>query len=102
MKKLVVSALLLFSLCLLAEKPFQIGIINPLQLQSEGESIKGLKLNLVHSANSNMTGLDIGFVSQINSSFTGIQWNFINFNQGNSTGIQLGTVTLTGGMTGLQ
>jgi len=47
MKKIIISVLLVLSFCLLAAKPFQIGVVNPLQIVGEDESIKGLKLNRV-------------------------------------------------------
>ncbi len=75
---------------LMAEAPFQIGLVNPVQYQDESESIKGVKLNIVHSANSSVTGLDLGFASEVRSDFTGVQFNFLNLNDGNTKGAQIG------------
>ncbi|HXK50126.1 MAG TPA: hypothetical protein PKW56_06635, partial [Clostridiales bacterium] len=103
MKKLFVFSILTLSAILLAETPFQIGFFNPVQLEPESESIKGVKLNLINSANSNVTGIDLGFFSEVKSEFTGLQWNFVNLNSGNTSGVQFGEMFSTAkNMKGLQ
>lgn len=124
MKKVLTFALLLVVICVAAparaaDRPIQIGIVNPLQLFNEQSSITGLRLTFIYSKNANMTGLDwggivtrttgnmqgiqFGFLNMVDGDATGIQWSAVNWDKTNFTGVQLGAVNVTTGtFTGLQ
>ncbi|MDP8240006.1 MAG: hypothetical protein P9X24_13020 [Candidatus Hatepunaea meridiana] len=101
---LSVISLCIFSSTAFAEKPVQIALFNPIQLFSEDESIKGVRLNLIYGKNAALTGIDFGFVNHLTAPSLGIQYSFLaNISDSDFTGYQHGFISITkGSLFGLQ
>jgi hypothetical protein len=83
--------------------PIQLSLFNPIQIVPEGESVNGIRLNLIYTKNVNVTGLDLGLVNETTGKQLGVQWGFVNLTDGGFTGWQSGAVNVThGGSVGLQ
>lgn len=82
----------------LAEKPVQLSVFNPVQLVPETESIGGLSLNLIYVVNQDVTGLSISFpgVNRAKGNVKGVQWGLGNWVDGDTFGWQAGAVNRTG------
>lgn len=87
-----------------SERPIQVSLLNPVQIFSEDESIKGLRLNILYGKNANMTGVDIGFIAgHTTGNGKGVQWNLVNITEGDFLGWQWGAANIVGGaFTGYQ
>ena len=48
--------------------PIQLALFNPIQIVPEGESVNGIRLNLIYTKNANVTGFDMGLVNQTTGS----------------------------------
>jgi hypothetical protein len=83
--------------------PIQLSLFNPIQIVPEGESVNGIRLNLIYTKNANVTGFDMGLVNQTTGSQLGVQWGGVNLTDGGFTGWQSGFVNISGGnFVGLQ
>ena len=83
--------------------PIQLSLFNPIQIVPEGESVNGIRLNLIYTKNTNVTGLDMGLVNQTTGSQLGVQWGGVNITDGGFTGLQAGFVNISkGSSVGLQ
>jgi len=58
--------------------PIQLSLFNPIQIVPEGESVNGIRLNLIYTKNANVTGFDMGLVNQTTGSQLGVQWGGVN------------------------
>ncbi len=77
-------------------KPINIALFNPIQIFPEGNSIEGIRINLIYGKNIAMTGLDWGFVNDVGSGgFNGIQLGFANISEGNVVGWQNGLLNIS-------
>ena len=99
-------------------KPVQLGLVTPLQIVPEDQSVDAFRLCLIYCANEDVKYVDIGLVLKTNgeqsfvqigavglgNDFTGLQWNWAGaYNTGHLSGVQLaslGNYTITG--TGVQ
>jgi hypothetical protein len=80
------------------ERPIQLALVNPIQLVPEGQSIRGVRLNLIYSRNVSVTGFDWGLVNQTTGGRSGgVQWSFVALNDGDFTGWQHAFVTVNRG-----
>ena len=106
MKQIIFSAavaLMLAGGSLRAGQNFvQLALFNPVQLISEGESVEGIRLNLIYSVNRDMTGVDLGFVNKTTGDFLGLADGAINIVDGQATGLQMGFVNIAGSVKGVQ
>ena len=83
--------------------PSQLALFNPIQIVSEGESVSGIRLNLIYTKNANVTGFDMGLVNVTTGKQVGVQWGGVNVTDGGFTGWQSSFVNISGGnFTGLQ
>lgn len=83
--------------------PIQLSLFNPIQIVPEGESVNGIRLNLIYTKNANVTGFDMGLVNQTTGSQLGVQWGGVNLTDGGFTGWQAGFVNISkGSSVGLQ
>ena len=83
--------------------PIQLSLFNPIQIVPEGESVNGIRLNLIYTKNANVTGFDMGLINQTTGSQLGVQWGGVNITDGGFTGWQSGFVNISGGnFVGLQ
>ena len=110
MKQLLKFALLLFVLffsfnskVISQGNPIQLALFNPIQIVPEGESVNGIRLNLIYTKNVNVTGFDWGLVNQTTGKQLGVQWGGVNLTDGGFTGWQSGAVNISkGSSVGLQ
>jgi len=95
-------------------KPVQLGLVTPLQIVPEDQSVDAFRLCLIYCANEDVKYVDIGLVLKTNgeqsfvqigavglgNDFTGLQWNWAGaYNTGHLSGVQLaglGNYTITG------
>ncbi len=97
-KRILTTALFLsftLSITISAEeaKPIQLSLFNPIQLVSEGEAVRGIRLSLLYGKNTSVTGLDWGLVTHTTSGLSkGVQLGFVNMNEANFVGFQHGFV----------
>jgi uncharacterized protein YjbI with pentapeptide repeats len=83
--------------------PIQLSLFNPIQIVPEGESVNGIRLNLIYTKNANVTGFDMGLVNFTTGKQVGVQWGGVNVTEGGFTGWQSAFVNISGGnFTGLQ
>jgi hypothetical protein len=83
--------------------PIQLALFNPIQIVPEGESVNGIRLNLIYTKNANVTGFDMGLVNQTTGSQLGVQWGGVNLTDGGFIGWQAGFVNISkGSSVGLQ
>lgn len=83
--------------------PIQLSLFNPIQIVREGESVNGIRLNLIYTKNANVTGFDMGLVNQTTGSQLGVQWGGVNITDGGFTGWQSAFVNISkGNFVGLQ
>ena len=83
--------------------PIQLSLFNPIQIVPEGESVNGIRLNLIYTKNTNVTGFDLGLVNQTTGSQLGVQWGGVNITDGGFTGWQSAFVNISrGNFVGLQ
>ncbi len=83
--------------------PIQLSLFNPIQIVPEGESVNGIRLNLIYTKNANVTGFDMGLVNQTTGSQLGVQWGGVNITDGGFTGWQSALVNISkGNFVGLQ
>ncbi len=104
-QRILIIALVLtaFSSASFATSPIQIALFNPIQLQSEGESIVGARLNFIYGKNASLTGIDLGLVNHLTGPSTGIQWGLIGITEGSFTGLQDNTINIAkSSFTGIQ
>ena len=100
---LLVLFLSLNSAILSQGNPIQLSLFNPIQIVPEGESVNGIRLNLIYTKNANVTGFDLGLVNQTTGTQLGVQWGGVNLTDGGFTGWQSAFVNISGGnFTGLQ
>ena len=114
MKKLCLFLALVFSSVALIpetaiaqEKPVQLGLVTPLQIVPEDESVSAFRLCLIYCANENVSYVDIGLVLKtrgkneiiqlsavgLGNDFSGVQWGWAgNYNTGRLSGVQLGSL----------
>ena len=89
------------------EKPVQLGLVTPLQIVPEDESVGAFRLCLIYCANENVSYVDIGLVLKtrgkneiiqlsavgLGNDFSGVQWGWAgNYNTGRLSGVQLGSL----------
>ena len=107
MKKLIVCVVVAITIIgsgnLKAGQNFiQLSLFNPIQLLEEGESLEGLRLNLIYSVNKDITGLDWGLVNKTNGNFLGLSDGAVNIVEGKMTGLQMGFVNISNEVSGVQ
>jgi hypothetical protein len=79
--------------------PFQLALVNPVQIVPEGQSIEGVRLSLLYGKNANVTGFDWSFIAtHTTGSFKGVQLALVNVVEKDALGLQWGGVNLTGGL----
>ena len=86
------------------DSPFQLALVNPVQVIPEGRGITGVRLSLLYGKNTNVTGLDLSLVAaHATGNFTGVQWALVGIVDRDFLGWQSNFINLTGGkMTGFQ
>ena len=72
--------------------PFQLSLINPVQLFPQETSVKGLRINLLYGVNKEVDGVDLGAVNRTTGMTKGVQLGAFPF----------GGVNITGDLVGLQ
>jgi hypothetical protein len=93
---------------LAAEHPAQLSLFTPIQIYPEGDTISGVRLNLLYGRNVSVKGLDVGLVNHtttglckglqvgvvgfVEADFVGWQYNTVNAVKGDCKGFQWGFV----------
>lgn len=76
--------------------PFQLSLVNPVQLFPEETKVDGLRINLLYGVNKEVNGVDYGLVSRTTGATQGVQMGAFPFGGVNVTdslyGMQLGGV----------
>lgn len=99
----ITLALLAATPALAETRPIQLSLINPIQIFPQGDSVKGIRLNLIYGVNQDVKGLDLGLINHTRGDGKGIQYGPIGLVDGDFTGWQNGIVTMTRGrFNGLQ
>jgi hypothetical protein len=103
-KKLVPLAFVVFSLILTSRsalaqpRPIQLALVTPVQIYPEGDTISGIRLNLLYGRNSTVTGLDLGLVNHTTAGLSkGVQLGFLNMTETDFMGWQHGWANVTQG-----
>tara|TARA_R100000027_G_scaffold63204_2_gene55737 strand:+ start:398 stop:1009 length:612 start_codon:yes stop_codon:yes gene_type:complete len=81
-------------------RPIELSLWSPIQLGSETDNVKGVRLNIFYAKNNDLTGLDLGFfgLGYNTGDVAGVQWNFIgSVVEGDMAGWQTGIYTHTKG-----
>ncbi len=88
------------------QKPFNLSLVNPVQIVDADNGVSGVRLNLLYGKNTIVHGLDLGLgVGHSSEDFTGVGIHYAaNFVQGNAKGVLLGYAAniVTGDFKGLQ
>lgn len=111
MKKLFVILSLLLSSAGIAHaetKPFNLALVDPVQIVDSSHDISGVRLNLLYGKNTNFKGLDLGIgLGKSNGTFDGVGLHYAaNLAVGNAKGAQfayginLNLADFTGGQFG--
>lgn len=53
--------------------PFQLSLVNPVQLFSEETNVQGLRVNLIYGVNKDVKGVDLGVVNRTTGTTQGVQ-----------------------------
>lgn len=87
-----------------AQQPFQLSLFNPAQIVGEGQSVSGVRLNVIYTKNASVEFVDLGFgFNHTTGNQTGIMWSLVAVTEGNFSGWQDGLVAITDKhFTGLQ
>jgi len=86
-----------------AEHPFQISLVTPIQAFPEEDAIRGIRLNLLYGRNASVTGLDLGVVNHTTGSALGVQFGIVGLADGEFVGWQGNWINVVNGrMEGLQ
>lgn len=107
-KKLVLAlcaVMVIAGAAVAAEKPVQLALFNPYQMVPETDSIKGLRLSLFYTVNTDMTGFSLAFLglNRSTGNVQGVEWGLGNWAQGDMYGWQNGWFNYTQGrFVGLQ
>jgi hypothetical protein len=123
-KRLVLLGLAVFISIMMAapafaqNRPIQLALVTPIQIFPEGNSIGGVRLNLLYGRNASVSGVDLGLVNHTttgmskgwqhglvglnDADFMGFQDCGVNVTKGRCEGFQWGIVNYTGEMSGLQ
>lgn len=91
----IIAAAALLSLWIpatsMAQSPLQLSVLNPIQLVSEYDSVRGVSLGLVYTVNNDMTGFNLSLVAnKLYGDMRGIQFGLFNMVEGGVTGWQVG------------
>ncbi|TFH17015.1 MAG: hypothetical protein E4H02_04010 [Lentisphaerales bacterium] len=78
-------------------RPFQIGIVSPVELVEPAESINGLRLNLLYGVNQNVTGWDFGICNHTVNNHNGLQLGGVNIVGNELVGFNMGLLNFAGG-----
>lgn len=80
-------------------RAIELSVWSPVQLGSETDDVKGLRLNLLYAKNNNLSGVDLGIgVGYLTGDFVGIQYNFLgSVVEGDGAGWQTALYTRTVG-----
>ena len=100
------------------EKPFQLSLVNPVQIIPEDTAIKGIRINLIYGRNAAVKSIDLGLINHTirgttkgwqwglagvaNANFSGFEDNFINVTTDKFTGFQSGIYNHAEDMHGFQ
>jgi hypothetical protein len=80
------------------ERSLQLALLNPVQIRSEDQAIRGVRLSLLYGKNTDVTGLDLSLVaSHVTGDFEGVQIGLVGVNEANSSGWQWNGVNINGG-----
>ena len=72
------------------EHPIQLSLLSPVQLVSEDEGIRGVRLSLFYGKNTSVTGVDLAlFANHTTRDFLGVQFGLVGIAEGSFTGAQL-------------
>lgn len=90
-------------------QPFQLSLFNPAQVVGEGQSVSGVRLNVIYTKNASVEFVDLGFgynqttgnqsgvmislVGTVDGNFTGWQNNMVAITDKHFTGLQMGLYT---------
>jgi len=78
-------------------KPVQLAIWSPVQLFSDSDSIKGLRLNLLYTENKDVCGVNLGMgLARTNGDLKGISLGAVNWTAGSAYGFKAGLLNYTG------
>jgi len=116
--KLFIKSIIVVSFSFLAcsayaveNTPFQLSLVNPIQIFPEETSVQGLRINLIYGVNKDVNGIDIGPVNRTTGTTKGLQLGAFPFGGVNMTenlaGLQFGGFfggvnIASGEVTGLQ
>jgi len=83
--------------------PFQISLVNPIQLLPEEANVHGLRLNLIYGVNKEVNGVDLGTVNRTIWTTRGLQLGAVNITE-DLKGVQIGGLFnfATGNVAGMQ
>jgi hypothetical protein len=82
------------------DKPFSVGVVDPIQIVPNSEGIAGVRLSLFYGYNASLKGFDWAFLglNRVKGDMTGAQLGLVNWTEsGEQKGAQLGLVSITGG-----
>lgn len=82
-------------------EPYQLSLINPIQLVHERKSVSGFRWNIVYGVNNNISGLDVGMFNVAEGAQKGLQVGLYN-SSFKSSGVQIGIVNRTEYLHGIQ
>jgi hypothetical protein len=79
-------------------KPFQLALVDPIQIVPASQSISGIRLTLLWTKNVDVTGFDFSFIAgQTTGNFKGLQLMPVGIVEKDLLGIQADMVAITGG-----
>lgn len=78
-------------------KPFQLALVDPVQIVPSSQGISGFGLNLIYGKNAFLHGVELGIANHVTGEVQGVQWGFVNITGGNFVGWQDGAVNITSG-----
>lgn len=76
------------------QKPFQLALINPVQIVAQDLSVHGFRFNFLYGENENVVGFDMGLVNQTNGYQTGAQLGVVSTNKGDFEGFRMNVVNI--------
>jgi len=86
-----------------SEHPVQLALLNPVQLFSDTDAIRGVRFSLLYGKNTAVSGFDLGLVNHTTDAFRGVQFGGVGVSNGDFTGWQNNWVNVVqGAFEGLQ
>ncbi len=78
------------------DNPIQVSLFSPIAIVSEGQSVSGIRLNVIYAKNASVQYVDLGFgFNYSTGNGVGLQWALVSKTDGTFSGWQSGLAAIT-------